>query len=586
MKKFFTILFAIPLFLIAKSSYATVGWITETTVGTGVTETCLPNCEGSGSNFTSTYMKVISTGGGSNGVYGQNAFIQQLDTFGNYISSNTNGYTLYPGISSIGYITASTISAGTYYGIPQVIIPVPTYITSSTGQYATETSNGMQVAGGQVVDSFTATNATETTNSSFYNQAYSYTGTSGNFSSLTNAGSCTNESGTIIPNCKNYVGTCTLSNGQCTFNNLPYSSASNYTCTADHISNTSNSLITASTYAIPTSGWFGIYNMFSGLNGDMWILNYSNYAYRLSSNGTLSLASHMFSGTATAGCYDSNGEVWIINGNYLTSLDATTGTFVVGAPNSHSYLNGSPLAYFTAGTSPQNCVVDPARNVWVSANGSNAILVFNNAGQMISDFSITSPTYVALDHNNNAWISYQNSGIAEMTPLGQVVANYTGINPAGQIAIDSNNVVYASSYYNVYKISGGVVSQIIGYGPNLYYPQLAIDTNNNLYVSAGRSSQGWVSYNYIYEIPSTGGNEISISSNVESPASLVFDSFGNLWVGSIYSFVVGEYLLQYPYGILSITNNSASSVTIKSTSNNGAIVTGDDNKINLMCIGQ
>ncbi len=163
MKKFFTILFALPLLLIAESSYAAVGWITETTVGIGVTETCLPNCEGSGSNFTSTYMKVISTGGGSNGAYGSNAFIQQLDVFGNYISSSTNGYILYPGISSIGYITATTISASTYYGIPQVTIPVPTYITSSTGQYATETSNGLQIAGGQKVDSFTAMTATITT---------------------------------------------------------------------------------------------------------------------------------------------------------------------------------------------------------------------------------------------------------------------------------------------------------------------------------------------------------------------------------------------------------------------------------------
>ena len=79
-------------------------------------------------------------------------------------------------------ITTNTITATTYYNLPQSIAGSASYITSGTGVYETATSTGLNVLGGLTVDDLTGTTITAVTLLiSPYIEGMNITATNGSF---------------------------------------------------------------------------------------------------------------------------------------------------------------------------------------------------------------------------------------------------------------------------------------------------------------------------------------------------------------------------------------------------------------------
>ena len=155
----------------------------------------------------------------------------------------------------------------------------------------------------------------------------------------------------------------------------------------------------------------------------------------------------------------------------------------------------------------------------------NVLASYNNTNQIIYDFTMINPSYLAFDSSGNLYCANNsNFTINKITPTGSgstfVFRQF--LEPRG-LAFDSSGNLYCANINNntINKITpAGIVSTFVSSGLN--GPNgLAFDSSGNLYCANNN--------NTISKITPAGIVSTFVSSGLNKPTGLAFDSSGNLY---------------------------------------------------------
>ncbi len=279
--------------------------------------------------------------------------------------------------------------------------------------------------------------------------------------------------------------------------------------------------------------------------GNVWVSNYFNVASKFSPIGAPAFPN----GITGYGLNNSYGlaldladDAWIPNeqpyqfaGNIgsVTEL-SSSGAAISGASG---YVGGG-LNY------PTSVAIDPDGTVWVVDYGDSYLSILNTIGTpLYGTIGFTAPLFafpvvVAVDGNHFAWVGNQSSNqITKVSPDGSSFTNYaTGEGPSG-IAIDQNNNIWMSNYYdnNIALLTNSAV--LIGTytaGGSILRPQgIAIDGAGNVWVTNYRAP-------FLNELAGatapTPGASLTPAAGIGADAGLLeayalaIDASGNLWI--------------------------------------------------------
>jgi len=211
----------------------------------------------------------------------------------------------------------------------------------------------------------------------------------------------------------------------------------------------------------------------------------------------------------------------------------------------------------------------------ISASGALSLLAggstgYNGLSGQATSIAMDGPSGVAIDAQGNIFVADTNNCmIREITPDGkiQTIAGNRGIcaffgdggpatsamlNGPTSLAIDKDGNLYVGEQYRVRKISGGLISTVVGLGNTVvegpattsavgYNVGLAVDAAGNLYIADGdnnrvrmvTSSSNGLTIKTIAGTGTagfTGDGGPALSARLNNPTALAFDASGNLFV--------------------------------------------------------
>jgi hypothetical protein len=291
--------------------------------------------------------------------------------------------------------------------------------------------------------------------------------------------------------------------------------------------------------------------------GDLWSTNITSYyVTEISSAGTfLSGPSGYFSGAYAAGpiAVDTNDNIWIGGGAHTFGGPGE----IFELSSSGAILSGMNGYTGYGIETPEGLAIDANSNIWIADRANDNIVELSSAGQVLSGTKgftsggISGPQQLAINPSGEVWIAnFTSSTTTELSNSGAPLTPSTGIAvPAASLAIDHQGNVWGAAagvtYADVSKVSpSGAILSGTGYtgggigGTNDGGAFIAIDGDGNAWIPL---------YNHpsIVELSNSGAplsgadgyatlsdaNEYA-TGIAESPANIVVDGSGDVWVSS------------------------------------------------------
>jgi sugar lactone lactonase YvrE len=222
---------------------------------------------------------------------------------------------------------------------------------------------------------------------------------------------------------------------------------------------------------------------------------------------------------------DSSGNIYVANADTANTGSNSTGPSITVYP-AGSHGNAAPIAVIAGGNTglnyPQGIALDSAGNLYAEGYVSEVGYSINtypagsngNVSPTVTivgaDTGLNVPSGIALDSGGNIYVSndyleanqpgsvtvYPAGSSGDVVPTVRITSNYTGIELASGIAVDSKGSIYVANEIGGAEEEGSItiysagsfaigppVATIAGDNTGLYYPfRIAVDSSGNIYV--------------------------------------------------------------------------------------------------------
>jgi glucose/arabinose dehydrogenase len=194
-------------------------------------------------------------------------------------------------------------------------------------------------------------------------------------------------------------------------------------------------------------------------------------------------------------------------------------------------------------SSPEGICIDSSSDLYVSEEGSNAIVEISPSGQKTNIATISGPQGICIDSADNLYVGDNASQIWKISSNGTkgVLVKISGIYSADQIKIGPDNNIYAGYYCCVQKVTlngtaslfaGPAASGHAGWGT---YPGVGVNAVTNVFA---------VSESYVWQITPNGTTTLYAGGNygyADGPdLSALFESLHDATVDSVTNVYVSD----------------------------------------------